>query len=464
MSGSGIFERYKEEILWLLISVWVFSVRPSTENFLSICFTAFVSCVAVPRDPMWRTTDGFAMSMALLPSLLNEVLGMSHAVVELYVGLTIFWIFSFLRTSNRSVDVLFTSKNWVFALLIAVKTQILGWWIAIYFSIYFYPPVKGVWTAGEWQIVTALFTIFVVHFLQIPLIPVVWILGSTSALGQMIQIKWYTRLVLMILITWVVLTYLEYPSYLDESFDYPLLRELIKDHLDHSGSLLDQTIALLLTFFRETEEPSVAWLPLWPRYVWVVYWMVVIAVTVPLATKLPTKSVVIRRKWFHLVALLLFAPVSCQAPMLQSLGYAVAMALLVVVELWVRPNVGYVKTWYEPWLDLTKEKGDQIVVSHLSLIGGCALPLWLLPKYKLWGVWSLGIGDALAAVIGKTWGKRKWPASQRTLEGSVGFLLTGFAAQKPLVVVTAMLVEACTSQMDNIVLPLVGIVLLGTLG
>lgn len=54
------------------------------------------------------------------------------------------------------------------------------------------------------------------------------------------------------------------------------------------------------------------------------------------------------------------------------------------------------------------------VSSHLSL----SSPHTFLPA--LAGVLVLGIGDAVASLVGSYWGRHHWPGSPKTYEGTLG--------------------------------------------
>jgi len=85
-----------------------------------------------------------------------------------------------------------------------------------------------------------------------------------------------------------------------------------------------------------------------------------------------------------------------------------------------------------------------MVVSHVFLLIGCAIPLWLSlasmnrsndgrwPGWELEddqrqvamisGVVCVGMGDAAASLIGRRYGRRKWPwIGGKSLEGSAAF-------------------------------------------
>jgi len=245
-------------------------------------------------------------------------------------------------------------------------------------------------------------------------------------------------------------------------------------------------IQWLIEFLMEEENG-------YERFWGLLYWIGVLAVssyptyallTVAASTNDNNKrkpSVVVTRKWFHLVAVFLFGPVTWQFPQLMTLSYAVASCILVVLEE-MRSDAPLLQAFYFAFLDDRKDVGDQMIVSHLFLIVGCAAPLWIgqilgttsLPPSSLsllgqFGIICIGIGDAMGAVIGKTWGKRKWGRNQRTLEGSlamwcsmtgVGIIVCCTSAREcwALLVATIFttILEAFTVQLDNLVLPLFG--------
>jgi hypothetical protein len=131
---------------------------------------------------------------------------------------------------------------------------------------------------------------------------------------------------------------------------------------------------------------------------------------------------------------------------------------------------------------MTRRMTDEstVIVSHMGLIVGCAAPLWISdciqldktnnvqPFLQLWGVLSLGVGDAMGAVVGKFIGLLAW-GQGRTIEGSMAMAmllsmssicLGVFGTEQTTLwlpaVVFATLVEAFTLQIDNVVLPLAG--------
>ena len=199
------------------------------------------------------------------------------------------------------------------------------------------------------------------------------------------------------------------------------------------------------------------------------------------------QSVVVTRKWFHLIAVLLFGPITWQFPQLMSLSYAIATCILIVLETLRSDDAPLLQSFYFAFLDDKKDKGECIIISHVFLIVGCAIPLWidqvisstndddadfsssssslLLAEF---GVISIGVGDAMGAVIGKSIGKHHWGMNQRTLEGSlamwlsmigIGMLVcTSKQEYGALLLATTFttILEAFTVQLDNLVLPISG--------
>jgi dolichol kinase len=241
-----------------------------------------------------------------------------------------------------------------------------------------------------------------------------------------------------------------------------------------------------------------------PRISWLIYWFATMLVTIPLAPTTGRISPVIARKWFHFIAVLLFVPTTVLVPQLQSLSYAVAICVLLIVEV-VRIDIPILNDFYYMYLDHTKDDADdrKFVISHIALVAGCATPLWIIQYIKfsvfrenidlsaldaldalvgLCGVWVLGLGDAMGAIIGKSIGRNKWGSNARTMEGSMAMLvclcLSCFATSVftvwttiPVYTVLGLLysvalwfpavlfvtlIEAFTIQIDNIVLPLAG--------
>jgi dolichol kinase len=247
-----------------------------------------------------------------------------------------------------------------------------------------------------------------------------------------------------------------------------------------SYSFLPLSIQWLSKFLTEKEN---GFERLWGLFYWVGVLTVGSYPTFVLLS-LPSKnkpSVVVTRKWFHLIAVILFGPVTWQFPQLMSLSYAIAFCVLVVLET-LRGDTPLLQSFYTAFIDDRKDDGEQIIVSHIFLIIGCAAPLWVSEVLSNrisspssssllvaeFGVLCIGVGDAMGAVIGKSMGKHKWGKNNRTLEGSLAmwlsmiivgiFLCSSLRDCLALLVATTFttILEAFTVQLDNLVLPIAG--------
>lgn len=274
-----------------------------------------------------------------------------------------------------------------------------------------------------------------------------------------------------------------------------------------------------------------------------------------------------KRKYFHFIAVMMFAPALAAAPDLLALSFGVALASFVVLEyirifkLWIPVGSSddldqFLMSFTEQPLmphkyeeqtrpatttsssssmrksnsedSITKRKPSRLqqlstevppspmspalfstrswdlgplILSHIYLLLGCAIPLWLVESRSLTirfhnsengraiellgassGIVSIGIADTFAAMVGHMFGRNKWflnnPKRKKTIEGSIGCLLgclIGWALMLsidaiingaysvneyqqllfPLAITSLgiVLLEALSTQNDNILLP-----------
>ncbi|KAG4168009.1 hypothetical protein ERO13_A13G232250v2 [Gossypium hirsutum] len=117
---------------------------------------------------------------------------------------------------------------------------------------------------------------------------------------------------------------------------------------------------------------------------------------------------------------------------------------------------------------------DILIVSHFSLLLGCALPIWMSsgfndrPLIPFAGILSLGIGDTMASMVGHKYGVLRWSKTGSgivsvlaacsvllPLLASTGYILTQNWFPLLIAVTTSGLLEAYTAQLDNAFIPLV---------
>ncbi|PPR02605.1 hypothetical protein CVT24_002176 [Panaeolus cyanescens] len=192
--------------------------------------------------------------------------------------------------------------------------------------------------------------------------------------------------------------------------------------------------------------------------------------------RVPTLGLNARRKFFHGLAVLMFVPGVAVDPAFTHLSFSAAFALFTFAE-YVRyfaiwPFGASVHLFMNEFLD--HRDGGTAILSHFYLLTGCAGSVWLEGSSHLLqftGILTLGLGDAAASLVGRRIGVHKWsPTTNKTVEGSVGFVIAVFvpalllrlfgyaeafsSVRYVIVVVLSGLLEALSDQNDNLTLPL----------
>lgn len=189
------------------------------------------------------------------------------------------------------------------------------------------------------------------------------------------------------------------------------------------------------------------------------YWFIVVSLGVGTVLFLSNRIAVdTRRKVFHFTMVGLLLPAAFIDPCFLSLGLIVVVAVFLILEVLraaqVRPVAQPLARFLSPYVDGRDLRGP-IVISHIFLLIGCAIPFWLslvaipfVPTESPWNGWvvasrdvsmlagviCVGMGDAAASLIGRAIGRHKWPwPGGKSLEGSVAFAMAvtvGLAAGK----------------------------------
>ncbi|RGB31210.1 hypothetical protein C1646_709502 [Rhizophagus diaphanus] len=216
-----------------------------------------------------------------------------------------------------------------------------------------------------------------------------------------------------------------------------------------------------------------------------IFWIVLIAISLVLFNQMgqtrKTYSLNSKRKYFHFLALVMFIPGYLYEPEFMHLAFSVAFAALIYLEYLryfaVYPIGKQLHMFLSEFLD-SRDSGP-CILSHIYLLIGCAGCIWLDGSFilaNLSGIFTLGLGDSMASIIGKRYGRNRWPKSCKTIEGSIAFFVflfigafilvnissspnmwPGSSAQwfkYALAVLTTALLEAVSFQNDNLILPL----------
>ncbi|KAJ2451917.1 dolichol kinase [Coemansia sp. RSA 2424] len=185
----------------------------------------------------------------------------------------------------------------------------------------------------------------------------------------------------------------------------------------------------------------------------------------------------VKRKSYHILAVLTFVPGLVYARPLLHMGFAVALAGFVAAECMRALDIGPCNKPIDAFMRRFIDYRDAgpIVTAHFYLLLGCAVPVWLGGHSSvagLAGVLSLGVADTAASMVGMKLGRVRWPGTAKTVEGTAGFCLSlllaigavlrlegaDVSAGRWACYAAACLVlgvlEALTEQNDNLVVPL----------
>ncbi|KAJ1670916.1 dolichol kinase [Coemansia sp. RSA 25] len=185
----------------------------------------------------------------------------------------------------------------------------------------------------------------------------------------------------------------------------------------------------------------------------------------------------VKRKSYHILAVLTFVPGLVYARPLLHMGFAVALAGFVTAECMRALDIGPCSKPIDAFMRRFIDYRDAgpIVTAHFYLLLGCAVPVWLGGHSSvagLAGVLSLGVADTAASMVGMKLGRVRWPGTAKTVEGTAGFCLSlllaigavlrlegaDVSAGRWACYAAACLVlgvlEALTEQNDNLVVPL----------
>ncbi|KAJ9626579.1 dolichol kinase [Taxawa tesnikishii (nom. ined.)] len=180
------------------------------------------------------------------------------------------------------------------------------------------------------------------------------------------------------------------------------------------------------------------------RLILIAYWLLVLTAGLLLNFRLTAYiEVDTRRKVFHGIMVAMLLPSTFVDPCFCALALSLVLAVFLLLEViragQVSPLGPAIGKFVAPYVDGRDLRGP-VVVSHAFLLVGCAVPLWLslaaFPRSNdgwevegerrevamVAGVVCVGMGDAAASLIGRRFGRRKWPwIGGKSLEGSAAF-------------------------------------------
>lgn len=199
----------------------------------------------------------------------------------------------------------------------------------------------------------------------------------------------------------------------------------------------------------------------------ILYWVVMIIGLVLLSSFMVNKWLLTKtRKIFHLFSLLMFIPGIYLDLAFLRLSLFMALCLGVALE-WIRPPL--IREWMSQFLD-EKDSGKRFILSHIYLLFGCSFPILFVREERETefilssGILILCVGDSIACLFGSVFGQNRWnEKTKKTLEGSffafivMCFILIPFREfyfSNILCIWLAIVLEGCTLENDNLVVPI----------
>ncbi|KAK0383534.1 hypothetical protein NLU13_9445 [Sarocladium strictum] len=181
------------------------------------------------------------------------------------------------------------------------------------------------------------------------------------------------------------------------------------------------------------------------------YWFVIFVTGLMVVFRLKDiYEVDTRRKVFHFMMVGMLLPATFVDPTFAALVLFLVLAVFLILDLLrasqLPPLSKPIAAFLAPYVDGRDFRGP-VVISHIFLLIGCAIPLWLslasLPRTgsgylagwevptrdvsMVAGVVCVGLGDAAASLIGRRYGHRKWLwGGGKSIEGSVAFAVAVF--------------------------------------
>ncbi|XP_069870902.1 dolichol kinase [Dipodomys merriami] len=202
----------------------------------------------------------------------------------------------------------------------------------------------------------------------------------------------------------------------------------------------------------------------------------------------------ITRKYFHFIVVATYIPgIIFDRPLLY-VAATVCLAVFIFLEyvryFRIKPLGHVLRSLLSLFLD--ERDSGPLILTHIYLLLGMSLPIWLIPRpctqkgslggaralVPYAGVLAVGVGDTVASIFGSTMGEIRWPGTKKTFEGTMTSIFAQIISVALILIFdsgvdlnysyawilgsisTVSLLEAYTTQIDNLLLPLYLLILL----
>lgn len=196
----------------------------------------------------------------------------------------------------------------------------------------------------------------------------------------------------------------------------------------------------------------------------------------------------VTRKYFHFIVVSTYVPGLIYDRQLLHIAAVVCLAVFILLEyiryFTIKPFGHLLRQLLSLFLD--ERDSGPLILSHIYLLLGMSISVWLFPRpcapkgtlagagalapYS--GVLAVGVGDSVASIFGSTMGEIKWPGTKKTFEGTMTSIFAQIIAVAVILIFDSAvdlnasyswilvsvslvsLLEAYTTQVDNLLLPL----------
>ena len=251
------------------------------------------------------------------------------------------------------------------------------------------------------------------------------------------------------------------------------------------SQIINEVLNFFVSFFSENQ-------PI--RLYLIIYWVCLVTICLIYAIRRISsiKASTAERKVFHVFILLVYIPgLFFDIPLLffsSTLVFCSFVFISIICAYELKPLVIYLL----PILNIFTDKQDMglFILTPIYLVLGLSYPIWIffiknpyvigginskLPLVCFSGILSVGLGDACASVVGSKYGFIKIPGTTKTVEGALSsiaiqlfaiFCLDFFCVVQVFyvnvffAVCIISIIESCTDEIDNLVLPLLMFMLL----
>lgn len=202
----------------------------------------------------------------------------------------------------------------------------------------------------------------------------------------------------------------------------------------------------------------------------------------------------IARKYFHFIVVATYVPGIIFDRSLLYVAATVCLAVFIFLEyvryFRIKPLGHTLRSLLSLFLD--ERDSGPLILTHIYLLLGMSLPIWLVPRpctqkgslggaralVPYAGVLAVGVGDTVASIFGSTMGEIRWPGTKKTFEGTMTSIFAQIISVALILIFDSgvdlndsyawilgsismvSLLEAYTTQIDNLLLPLYLLILL----